>query len=40
MHPGYFYDFAAGSHLVLSLLPPTEAFRVGVTKLAKRLRAL
>lgn len=40
VHPGYFYDFAAGSHLVLSLLPPTEAFRVGVMKLANRLREI
>jgi len=39
-HPGYFYDFANGSHLVLSLLPPRERFRVGVMKLAERLRAL
>jgi len=29
-HPGYYYDFAAGSpHLVLSLLPPPEVFARG-----------
>lgn len=38
-HPGYFYDFAAGSHLVLSLLPPTGEFREGVSRIAARLQA-
>jgi len=29
-HPGYYYDFAAGSpHLVLSLLPPPDVFERG-----------
>jgi hypothetical protein len=37
VHPGYFYDFPAGSFLVLSLLPPAGAFRTGAAKLAERL---
>jgi alanine-synthesizing transaminase len=40
VHPGYFYDFPAGSFLVLSLLPHAEAFRVGAGRLAARLRSL
>ena len=40
VHPGYFYDFPAGSFLVLSLLPPTGAFREGAARLAGRLRSL
>ena len=38
-HPGYFYDFSAGSFLVLSLLPPGQAFREGVSRTAARLQA-
>ncbi|MGA2763019.1 MAG: pyridoxal phosphate-dependent aminotransferase [Spirochaetia bacterium] len=38
VHPGYFYDFPAGSHLVLSLLTPSDVFREGLRKLAVRLR--
>ena len=35
-HPGYYYDFAAGSpHLVLSLLPPPEVFARG-TEILRR----
>ncbi len=37
VHPGFFYDFAEGSHLVLSLLPPTERFRDGVERMLSRL---
>lgn len=33
VHPGYFFDFAAGAHLVLSLLPPPEAVREGVLRI-------
>lgn len=40
VHPGYFYDFPAGSHLVLSLLTPVDSFREGVSRLAARLRLL
>ncbi len=38
VHPGYFYDFAAGSFLVVSLLPPTDVFLAGAARLAARLR--
>ena len=38
-HPGYFYDFPSGSHLVLSLLTPPAAFRAGAERLAARLQA-
>jgi hypothetical protein len=37
VHPGYFYDFPSGNHLVLSLLTPPAVFREGTTKLAARL---
>jgi hypothetical protein len=40
VHPGYFYDFPAGSFLVLSLLPQAGAFREGAVRLAGRLRSL
>jgi len=39
VHPGYFYDFAAGEFLVLSLLPPAGDFREGAARLAARLRS-
>jgi alanine-synthesizing transaminase len=39
VHPGYFYDFPAGSFLVVSLLTPVEVFGEGAEKLAARLRA-
>lgn len=37
LHPGYFYDFPSGSHVIASLLTPSHAFREGVEKLAARL---
>jgi aspartate/methionine/tyrosine aminotransferase len=37
VQPGFFYDFARPGHLVVSLLPPPEAFRDGVSRLAARL---
>ena len=37
VHPGYFFDFPAGAHLVLSLLGPPEAFARGVEILARAL---
>jgi len=40
VHPGYFYDFPSGSHLVLSLLTPPADFREGVTRLGRRLARL
>ncbi|MFA5256644.1 MAG: pyridoxal phosphate-dependent aminotransferase [Opitutales bacterium] len=33
VHPGYFYDFASGAHLVLSLLTPPEAWTEGLSRL-------
>ncbi len=32
IHPGYFFDFAAESFLVVSLLPPTATFIEGVSR--------
>lgn len=37
VHPGYFFDFPHGTHLVLSLLPPLETFRSGVSRLIELL---
>jgi alanine-synthesizing transaminase len=39
VHPGYFFDFPSGAHLVVSLLPPPAAFARGVEILAGMLRA-
>lgn len=39
VHPGYFFDFPAGAHLVLSLLPEPAVFARGVDVLARVLRA-
>jgi alanine-synthesizing transaminase len=39
VHPGYFFDFPSGAHLVLSLLPEAAAFDRGVEILARTLRA-
>jgi aspartate/methionine/tyrosine aminotransferase len=39
VHPGYFFDFPSGAHLVLSLLPPAEDFARGVRILAEVLGA-
>jgi hypothetical protein len=38
VHPGYFYDFPSGYHLVLSLLTPPVVFREGTARLVARLR--
>jgi len=38
VHPGYFYDFPAGTYLVLSLLPDRKTFRDGASSLARHLR--
>ncbi len=35
VHPGYFYDFPSGAHLVLSLLPAPAQFAVGVDRLVE-----
>jgi len=37
VQPGFFFDFPEGEHLVLSLLPPVEAFAEGVRRLAARI---
>jgi aspartate/methionine/tyrosine aminotransferase len=39
VHPGYFFDFPSGAHLVVSLLPPPAEFARGVEILARVLRA-
>lgn len=36
VHPGYFYDFHRDGFLVVSLLPPVEIFRDGITRLISR----
>jgi aspartate/methionine/tyrosine aminotransferase len=36
-HPGYFFDFQKEGYLVLSLLPPQEIFREGISRLLKRI---
>ena len=38
VHPGYFYDFDAEGHLVLSLLPPPSVFIEGIRRLNDYLR--
>jgi alanine-synthesizing transaminase len=38
VHPGFFYDFGAGSWLVVSLLLPADEFAEGVSRLARRLQ--
>lgn len=37
VHPGHFYDFPSEGHLVISLLPPSEAFREGIRRLLARV---
>jgi len=39
VHPGYFFDFPSGAHLVLSLLPEPSRFARGVEILARTLGA-
>ena len=34
-HPGYFFDFQSGAHIVVSLLPAPEPFREGVDRLIR-----
>ena len=38
-HPGFFFDFDEGSHLVLSLLPLPDRMEEGVNRLRERLSA-
>lgn len=37
VHPGYFFDFPREAYLVLSLLPPPEAFREGIDRILSRM---
>lgn len=37
IHPGYFYEFEGGNHLVVSLLPQSGVFAEGVHRLASEL---
>lgn len=39
VHPGYFFDCGAGSHLVVSLLPEPEQFGVGIQRALARCGA-
>jgi aspartate/methionine/tyrosine aminotransferase len=39
VHPGYFFDLRGGTYLVLSLLPPPDAFAEGVRRLVSRCAA-
>jgi len=39
VHPGYFFDFPTGAHLVLSLLPPEARFAQAARTIAEVLRA-
>jgi alanine-synthesizing transaminase len=34
-HPGYFFDFQSGAHVVVSLLPAPEPFREGAARLIR-----
>jgi aspartate/methionine/tyrosine aminotransferase len=37
VYPGYFFDFAVGGHLVLSLLPEPAVFRAGVEAMLRNV---
>ena len=37
VHPGYFFDFAHGCHLIVSLLTPTDTLDAGVGRLLERV---
>jgi alanine-synthesizing transaminase len=39
VHPGYFFDFPSGAHLVLSLLPEPAVFAEGIAILSRVLSA-
>jgi alanine-synthesizing transaminase len=39
VHPGYFFDFTHGCHLILSLLTPPGVFDAGVARLLERVHA-
>ena len=37
VHPGYFFDFTAGAHLIVSCLPEPAVFRAGIERLVARV---
>jgi aspartate/methionine/tyrosine aminotransferase len=37
VHPGYFFDFTEGAHLVVSCLPEPAGFRAGIDRLLARV---
>ncbi len=37
VHPGYFFDLEKGTHLVLSLLPPSKDFEEGIRRLLAQI---
>ena len=37
VHPGFFFDFAREAYLVLSLLPPLDAFAEGLRRLRETI---
>jgi len=37
VHPGHYFDLPGDGYLVLSLLPPTEVFREGITRIVAAL---
>lgn len=37
VHPGYFFDFSAGTFIIVSLLPLTDAFENGIKRIIKRI---
>ncbi len=39
VHPGYFFDFDRGTFVIVSLLPPPEEFREGMTRVLARASA-
>lgn len=40
VHPGYFFDFERGAHVVVSLLPMSDEFTAGVEKILRRVTGL
>jgi aspartate/methionine/tyrosine aminotransferase len=39
VHPGYFFDFPSESFLVVSLLPPSEVFAEGLSRVLSRFHS-
>jgi alanine-synthesizing transaminase len=37
VHPGHFYDFPSGSHLIISLITPEDAFQMGISRILEYL---